>query len=217
MDLGHCLPGGHQSPWASWAPAVRVGLARTQGCSSQPQCRAWGMAGPGDALSASALPFLSVSTHFLQEALSHHTARGGGCPQRARCLDPTPNLPSDPLLICLGRATQAQANSELLASRPLRAQPWSCLPSTSQLKCPFPGTLRRRGDSMRAKNSALVGAPNSQDSPAGQGVLSLLLLMKKPGLRETGLLSQGHTTTKPFFSFLEIIPGHGLPQGEHWP
>lgn len=118
MDLGHCLPGGHQSPWASWAPAVRVGLARTQGCSSQPQCRAWGMAGPGDALSASALPFLSVSTHFLQEALSHHTARGGGYPQRARCLDPTPNLPSDPLLICLGRAAQAQANSELLASRP---------------------------------------------------------------------------------------------------
>ena len=91
-------PLGHQPPWASWAPGVKVGLARagSHGCSA----RVWGMPDPGGPLSASALPSLCFHKLFLQEALPHHalplSARGGGCPHGGCSLDPTPIFPLDP-------------------------------------------------------------------------------------------------------------------------
>lgn len=94
-------PLGHEPPWASWAPGVKVSLARAQGQLSWLQRRPSGNARPWRTLACPSPSFsLSCYKSFLQEALPHHTlplsAGGEGCTQRGSCLDPTAIFPVGP-------------------------------------------------------------------------------------------------------------------------
>lgn len=200
MDFGHCLPES-TSLQTSWAPGVKIILARAQDWFSELSGRGSGRGGnsPQDRAqpwrnSACFSHSFPLSRHklFLQEALRHLTlplsARGGGCPQRGPCLDPTPIFPLGPFSYPRGGLYLPSHSSELLGSRlPPFPSPHPALPPNPSSNVPTdPGnSLSQMKHHHQRELSTGEFIQSSRQVAAGVCVLTILLQMRKPRLRET--------------------------------
>lgn len=182
--------------WATSSPGLQgsSGLARSRaashGCRAQGKVVTAPRTGPCPACVS---PSFFLSFHKLPPGSpppSHSpSARGQAVPGRDPA-DPTPVSPSDPLSCVSQGMCPPSHSSDQGTRRPSFPSPGPAwLPyhsSNAPSKGPLVVSCPRCGTRTQAmENSALVSPPSPQGSPAGAGVIMLLLQLRRPQVRDT--------------------------------